>query len=108
MSTTYTWSINRMDCLAMEGGHTDVVSAVYWQLSGDDGSTACSVFDVTPLTLDLEEPFTPYADLTQAQVLGWVQDTLGADVIAAHEANITQLLAQIETPPPLIPALPWE
>jgi hypothetical protein len=37
--------------------------------------------------------FTPYADITEAQAIGWVKDSMGEDAVTALEASIA---AQIE------------
>jgi hypothetical protein len=49
--------------------------------------------------------FTPYADLTQEQVLGWVWDN-GVDKDATEAAVQQQIDYQIN-PPVVTPPLPW-
>lgn len=51
------------------------------------------------------DPFTPYASLTQDQVLGWVWAN-GVDK-AAVEASIQQELDNQVNPPMINPPLPW-
>jgi hypothetical protein len=51
------------------------------------------------------DPFTPYADLTQDQVLGWVWAN-GVDKDATEAAVAGQIEAQIN-PPVIQPPLPW-
>jgi hypothetical protein len=51
------------------------------------------------------EAFTPYADLTQDQVLGWVWAN-GVDKDAT-EAAVEQQIANAKNPPVVSPALPW-
>jgi len=53
--------------------------------------------------------FTPYSSLTQAQVIGWVQESLGAQGIANFEANVQGQLNSLANPPvsPVTEALPW-
>ncbi len=50
-------------------------------------------------------PFTPYADLTQDQVLGWIWAN-GVDKDAT-EAAVAQQIANAKNPPVVSPALPW-
>lgn len=101
MATTYTLTINSMDCLPHVDGQTDVVIRVRWTYSGTDGTATGAVGGATDLTYQPKEPFTPYADLTQQQVIDWVYGSWTADERLAYEAMITEQMAVV-TPP-----LPW-
>jgi hypothetical protein len=107
MAITNTWSVVSMDCYPELDGETDVVFTVHWVLSGTDGTYAGSVYGSVGVTLDPDAPFTPYASLTQAQVVGWVQDALGEEQVAAYEANVAQQIADQINPPVVTPPLPW-
>lgn len=107
MAITNTWSVVSMDCYPELDGETDVVFTVHWTLNGTDGTYAGSVYGSVGVTLDPDAPFTPYASLTQAQVVGWVQDALGEEQVAAYEANVAQQIADQINPPVVTPPLPW-
>lgn len=107
MSITNTWVINALDCYPEEGGNTDVVFTVHWSLNATDGTYNGSVYGTVGVTLDPDAPFTPYADLTESQVVGWVQDALGDEQVAAYEANVAQQIANQINPPVVTPPLPW-
>lgn len=107
MTTTYTWNVQQMDCYPEAEGDTDVVFCVHWTLTGTDGTYFCSVYGSQHVTLDPEAPFTPYADLTQDQVIGWVQAAMGEEQVAACEANVAQQIENQINPPVIRPALPW-
>jgi hypothetical protein len=107
MATTYNWTISAMDCVPQEDGHTDVVVTAHWNVSATDGTYTASVYGTQSFTYNPETSFTPYADLTQEQVVGWVQDAMGAESVASLEANLdTQIENQIN-PPIVTPPLPW-
>jgi len=107
MNNTYAWVIEAMDCKPQEDGQTDVVITVHWRQNATDGTYNATVYGTVGLTYTPGSPFTPYADLTQDQVIGWVQDVLGPDQVIALEANVTaQIEAQIN-PPVVTPPLPW-
>ena len=59
-------------------GEQDVVFQVHWTLTGTEGEYTGSVYGSVGVSLDAESPFTPYNELTLEQVIGWVQDALGA------------------------------
>ena len=107
MTITNTWSVVQMDAYPEYEGKPDVVFTVHWTLDGTDGTYAGSVYGSVGLTLDPEAPYTPYADLTEAQVIGWVQDALGEEQVAAYEANVAQQIANQIAPSVITPPLPW-
>lgn len=107
MAIEYTWSIAALECYPEYEGQTDVVFTVHWTLNGTDGTYNGSVYGSVGLTLDEGATFTPYADLTEAQVIGWVQDALGDEQVAAYEANVAQQIADQANPPVVAPPLPW-
>jgi hypothetical protein len=93
-----------MDCYPQAEGETDVVFTVHWTCSGVQDTYNGSVYS----TCGVPAPtgaFTPYADLTQDQVLGWIWAN-GVDKDSAEAAVQAQIDAQI-TPTVVQPALPW-
>lgn len=107
MATEYTWVIAALECYPEHEGKTDVVVTAHWRLTGVDGDHTGSVYGTVGLTLDPEADFTPFADLTEAMVIGWVKDALGEEAVAAYEANVAQQIADAMNPPVVTPALPW-
>lgn len=107
MPTEYTWSIAQLDCYPEHEGHSDVVFTAHWRLTGVDGEHTGSVYGSAGLTLDPDAPFTPFAELTEAMVIGWVKDALGEEAVAAYEDNVAQQIANAINPPVISPALPW-
>lgn len=107
MSITNTWSVVQMDCYPQADGETDVVFTVHWTLTGTDGTYTGSVYGSQAVTVDPAAPFTPYADLTQDQVIGWVQDAMGPEQVTAYEDNVAAQIANQINPPVVTPPLPW-
>jgi hypothetical protein len=107
MTITYTWNIVRLDCYPELDGETDVVFVCHWTLSGEEAGFSGGVYGSVGVTLDPDAPFVAYADLTLAQVVGWVQDALGADQVTAYEANVAQQINDQVVPPVVTPPLPW-
>jgi hypothetical protein len=96
-----------MDCYPEEDGETDVVFTVHWTLTGTDGTYTGSVYGSQAITIDPAAPFTAYADLTEAQVIGWVQSAMGAEQVASYEANVANQIENQIDPPIVTPPLPW-
>ena len=102
-----TWNVVQMDCYPEVDGEQDVVFTVHYTLNGVDGEYTGSVYGSVGVKLDDGAPFVPYADLTLDQVVGWVQDALGAEQVASMEANVAQQIANQINPPVVTPPLPW-
>ena len=108
MTTTTTWSIQWMQTSTQEiNGFPEVVLTVGWNLEGSDGTYTSNIYSTVSLNPPQEgDPdYTPYADLTEEQVLGWVWEN-GVDKDAA-EATVTEQVANLVNPPVVTPPLPW-
>ena len=103
--TTITWTITAMNCYPQEGGNTDVVFNVHWTCSGTDGTYSASVYSTCAVPAPTGSAFTPYANLTQEQVLGWIWAD-GVDKAVTEAAVQQQIDSQIN-PPVVTPPLPW-
>ena len=104
MSTTFTWSVTALNCYPQADGQTDVVFTVHWTLYGTDGTYNGSVYSTCSVPAP-EGTFTPYDQLAQDQVLGWIWAN-GVDKDSAEAAVQQQIDNQIN-PPVVTPPLPW-
>lgn len=107
MTITNTWLIQQMDCYPEAEGETDVVFSVHWVLSATDGTYSGGVYGSVGVTYEAGTPYTAYDQLTEAQVIGWVQDALGTEQVAAYEFNVAQQINDQIDPPVVTPPLPW-
>lgn len=110
MSSTITWTVEWMQCKPTEGQYSDVVINAGWRCNGAQvaGGTTYSgtVASSVSFTQSSEGgSFTPYADLTQEQVLGWCWES-GVDKTVTEAAVQKQIDDQIN-PPVVTPKLPW-
>ena len=101
---TISWIIERLLTKPVEGPNTDVVITADWRCNGSQDSYSGTCYG----SCSFDPPsgsFTPYADLTEQQVLDWCYSN-GVDQNAI-EANVTaQIEAQINPPVVSLP-LPW-
>ena len=92
-------------------GETDVVVLAQWAVSGTDGTYSETLgSNTTQFTISADSPnFTPYDELTEEQVVGWIQGVLGEDGVASYEATIAGSIDAQANPPvtPSEQALPW-
>lgn len=83
MALTYTWAIKSLK--KQDDPSTqlnDIIVQTYWTCTGTDENGNSGTFHgATPFEPDQIDPenFTSYEDLTEAQVLGWVQDVVNGN-----------------------------
>ena len=104
MSATITWVIEWMQCKPTEGSLTDVVVTAGWRCNGVQDEYNSTIYSTCSFPMP-EGTFTPYADLTQEQVLGWCWAN-GVDQAATEAAIQVNIDNQIN-PPIVQPPLPW-
>jgi hypothetical protein len=106
--TTYTWNVTALYTETIDGEQNYVVIANY-EVTGVDGTYSASLSNIARFSTASVTPFVPYEDLTEAIVIGWIQDELGPDGVSNLEACIQgQIDSQIN--PPVTPQntpLPW-
>ena len=68
-----------MDRLTSDG----FVVVVHYNVSAVDGDYQASTYGTTSYTQTPGETYIPYAELTEAIVVGWVQEALGKDTVEA-------------------------
>lgn len=110
--TTITWTIEQLSCYPEADNYVDVVFSAAWRVNGEltEGDTTyyATVYGSQALSpYDPKTPFTPYNDLTQPQVIGWVQNAMGESQVAAINASIEKQIQDQITPTVVTPPLPW-
>ena len=107
MAINGTWKVVQLDCYPEKDGETDVVFTVHWRAEAQDGDYNASVYGSIGLTLDGKSTFTPYAELTEGQVINWVKDAMGNEQVTAIGANLLQQIEDQKNPKVVSPVLPW-
>ena len=101
---TILWIIERLLVKPTEGSLTDVVITSDWRCNGSQDNYSGTCYGSCSFQPPTGE-FTPYEDLTEAQVLGWCYAN-GVDKTAI-EANVTQQINDQINPPVVTLPLPW-
>jgi hypothetical protein len=101
---TILWIIERLLVKPTEGTLTDVVITADWRCNGSQDNYSGTCYGSCSFAPP-SGSFTPYEDLTEAQVLGWCYAN-GVDQ-KAIEANVTQQINDQINPPVIAPPLPW-
>lgn len=95
------WSVNKLEVTTYEG-LTNVVMSVGWSVS-DTQQGITETFSGVTLVEPPGDNFTPYDQLTEAQVLEWVYKKVSQP---GTEAIVTQRI-QEKIAPTIDPPLPW-
>jgi len=92
MTITHTWHIISLQT-RNQGQNADAVVQVFWRKVGvDEHGNTGEFLGSTPMTSEFvaEGQFVPFEQLTEAMVLGWIQEV----VTGEYAAHIDKLIAQ--------------
>jgi hypothetical protein len=104
MSATITWQIEWMNTTPTTATPPETVITAGWRCNGVQDTYNATIYSTCSFPLP-DGTFTPYADLTQEQVLSWCYAN-GVDQ-AATEAAIQANIDNQINPPIIQPPLPW-
>ena len=94
-----TWTIS-----TLERNTDDGVVVAHWQASDVDGDHTGSSYGTCGFTPDADaDGYTAYADITEAQAIGWVKAGVDADAV---EASIAAQIADSKAPA-ITAGVPW-
>ena len=94
-----TWKIASLDRNTADG----FVTTAHWVVSDTDGEFSGSVYGSIGLEGEL---VTPFEQLTEAQVVGWVKAAMGEETVAAHEAAVAAQIEEAKAPKTAT-GMPW-
>ncbi len=101
-----TWTIS-----TLERNTDDGVVVAHWRASdsevvGDDTHSGSS-YGTCGFTPDSSaEGYTPYADITEAQAIGWVKTDMGEEAVTGVEDSIAAQIADSKAPA-ITTGTPW-
>ena len=103
---TYNKIINSLECYAEIDGQSDVVFTINWTLTGTENNLFASLLCATPVPYTAGQTFIPYADLTQEQVLAWIDEYTAPEMMQSY---MDQIASNIEQQKIIVnPPLPWQ
>lgn len=114
MALTYTWAITSLKKTTdVALGIDNVVVQSTWTCTGTDEDGDSGTFSgATPFPLSTVDPatFIPYEDLTEAEVLGWIQAVVVGPYKDHVDEQINKQIALVKDPVVNVPEgeFPWE
>ena len=108
MAITYTLTPLSMTVAPQLDGEENVVVQIAWKYTATDGVyVAENALGFTPCSYTPGGQFTPYQNLTQAQVADWVLSSWTPEQTAHYQAQLAERIAQQKAAAYNMPPLPW-
>lgn len=102
---TYIWNIVQLECAPNYEGMQDYVVTAHWRYGAQFESYYTEIYGAQSFA-DVPGPdFTPYADLTESQVIGWLEGVLD---VPQMQDQLAQSIENLVNPPVIVLPLPWE
>lgn len=102
--TIFNWQITSMPSYAQIDGESDVVFQVNWSCGAYEDRLSATTTGTVPVAYTAGSTFTPYLDLTEEQVWGWINPSIERSEV---EANLQAMIDAQKTPIVVTPPLPW-
>lgn len=102
---TYNWVIVQLDCKPSVDGLQDYVVLCHYRYNGVYQDILKDLYGTCTFEADPANPnFIPYADLTEADVIAWLEAGLNVD---AMQAGIATQINDVLNPSIIVLPLPW-
>ena len=111
MALTYVYAVTSLK-KTTDGSINNVVVQTNWTCTGTDEDGDSGVFNgATPFPLSSVDPdnFIPYEELTEADIIGWIQAVVVGPYKDHIDGQINKQIALIKDPVVEVPSneLPW-
>jgi hypothetical protein len=84
----FIWNVVQMDRLTSDS----FVVTCHYTVTATDGNYQASTYGTVGYTQEAGKSYIPYANLTEPECVGWVQESLGKDTVEASlQAQIDAL-----------------
>jgi len=113
MANTFSWKIRRLTYNSGpdDEGNTDIVVRIDWSLNAlsEDEQYKATVKGRSDIEVDPEVDWIPYDEITEAQVVAWVEADQGEDGVAATKKGLDGNIRKQEHPKSIVVAnFPWD
>ena len=107
-TTVFEWVISQLNCAVESEGLPDVINQIHWRYNAtqvdEDKTWFADTYGASSVAQPNPQNFIPYANVTEAEVISWLEQILPVeDMQASLEANIALQINPVEVTLPL----PW-
>jgi len=101
-----TWKILQLDVTQQNAGVENFVYNAHWKCELSENGKTIDRYGSVAFPYNPDNSFIPFAELSEAIVVGWVKSALGEEDVAKTEASLVTQMQELNnfTPPP---SLPW-
>jgi hypothetical protein len=103
MSIAYKWSVSKLQTRPQVENLSDVVVHAEWKLTATSGGVEVERIGLESFNL-ATEGFVPFDQLTEQQVLGWINQSVDKEIA---ESMLAEALEKKINPPIIEKELPW-
>ena len=104
----FSWLVSQLDSIPSLDGMDKVISVIHYraqkQYEEDVVHFTADTYGAVSLVAPHEASFTPYDEVTQAMVEGWLESSLDCEAI---EVNLDAQIQNFLNPPIVNYGLPW-
>jgi hypothetical protein len=101
---TYKWIFSAFDCKVSENGMRNIVTNVHWRYNGTNkDDISAEIYGTQAVGEPTPDAFVPYPELSEKQVIGWMEATLDMPAMQANIAEQIELIINpvyVTLPPP--------
>lgn len=102
----FKWIFSAFNCRVDENGMQDVVTSVHWRYIGTtEEGVSSEIYGEQFLGAPTPDAFIPYPELTEEQVVGWMEATLDVPSMQTNIAEQIKLIISpvtVTLPPPFV------
>lgn len=104
----YNWIIGALDCYTSMNDKTNVVYTIHWRLNGIDGEYFAETYGTVGVEVPAGSVFVEYEDLTKEIVLGWLENSLGEELILSYKNSIANQIEEKKAPKSVTLTPSWD
>ena len=106
MAITYEWDVSQVETYPIVDNNVDVIHKIFWLLkavddvNNDSEGLPLTIYHNGSVTIDTSDlsSFVDFDNITTADVQGWVDASLGSDLIAELRSTLATRLTKMVTP----------
>jgi hypothetical protein len=107
-TTNFQWVISQLNCAVESEGLPNVINMIHWRYNATqadgDKTWFAETYGATSVAQPNPQNFVPYEDVTEDEVIGWLEAVLPVEAMQSSlEANINLQINPTEITLPL----PW-
>jgi hypothetical protein len=109
MEINYSFKITNIYCYPTYETFENFVFSILWDYVGTDGTYVSNILGSTDIPYNPNAEYTPYENLTEEEVISWVEQYTEASRLEDARYIISSRITEESKPPSVInPKLPWD